>query len=67
METVIISAIMNILAWSNVEFIQQKKTNERLYDCEWVDVGWQKTDHKNPSLHIFGYIKYRQHCVDKKQ
>ena len=52
METVIISAIMNILAWSNVEFIQQKKTNERLYDCEWVDVGWQKPTTK---VHHFIY------------
>lgn len=67
METLIISLFLNFFAWDNVEFIHQKKRNERLYDCEWVDVGWQKTDDKNPSLHIFGYIKYRQHCEDKKQ
>ena len=48
METVFISLILNFFAWDNVEFIQQKKRNERLYDCEWVDVGWQKTDHKSP-------------------
>jgi len=67
METLIIGIVINFYTWSNADFFATRSKNERLYDCEWIDVGWQKTNPTNPSLNILGYVKYLHVCEDKKK
>tara|TARA_A100000172_G_scaffold63051_1_gene42406 strand:+ start:358 stop:564 length:207 start_codon:yes stop_codon:yes gene_type:complete len=67
METLIIGLVFNIWTWNNADFFVQRKNNERMYECRWVDVGWQETDYKNPSINIFGQIRYKQKCVTKEE
>lgn len=67
METLIVGLFLNIWTWSNADFFDQRSENERLYDCEWVDVGWQRTNPKNPSINLFGLVKYYHVCETKTQ
>ena len=66
METLIIGLIFNLYTWDNADFFctNEKITKENI-PCVWVDKGWSKADPKNPSLHIFGYTKYKQQCISK--
>ena len=53
MEFIIIGAIMNFYAWTNIDFFVTKKMNDRKYQCEWVDKGWGKARKENPNLSFF--------------
>ena len=65
METLIVGLVVNMWTLANIDFFAQRSENERMYNCEWVDVGWQKTNPKNPSINIFGYVKYLHVCEEK--
>ena len=65
METLIVGLFLNIWSLANADFFTQRSENERLYNCEWIDVGWQKTNPKNPSINILGYVKYYHVCEEK--
>ena len=65
MELFIIGVMMNVYTWQNIDFFVQKKYNQNRLECTWVDKGWSKPNSENPSLTIFGQIKWKQVC-DKK-
>ena len=65
MESIIFGIVLNIWSWNNADFFVARKNNERLYECRWEKVEWQKTDYKNPSLNLFGYVRYKHRCIDK--
>mgnify|MGYP006226776825 FL=1 len=65
MESIIFGIVLNIWSWNNADFFVARKNNERLYECRWEKVEWQKTDYKNPSVNLFGYVRYKHRCIDK--
>tara|TARA_R100001440_G_scaffold70284_1_gene92599 strand:- start:369 stop:575 length:207 start_codon:yes stop_codon:yes gene_type:complete len=65
MELIIIGAVMNFYAWTNIDFFVTSKLNDTKYKCEWVDKGWGKAKKGNPNLSFFGYTKWIQSCVEK--
>ena len=65
MESIIFGIVLNIWSWNNADFFVARKNNERLYECRWEKVEWQKTDYKNPSINLFGYVRYKHRCIDK--
>tara|TARA_R100000458_G_C8181439_1_gene178337 strand:+ start:376 stop:573 length:198 start_codon:yes stop_codon:yes gene_type:complete len=65
METLIVGLVVNMWTLANIDFFAQRSENERMYNCEWVDVGWQKTNPENPSINILGYVKYLHVCEEK--
>jgi hypothetical protein len=67
METLILGLFINLYTWSNADFFVQKKNNDRKYTCEWVDKGWSPADPANASITIFGYTKYKQHCIKEEK
>lgn len=65
METLIVGLVVNMWTIANADFFTKRSENERMYNCEWIDVGWQKTNPKNPSINILGYVKYYHVCEEK--
>ena len=65
METLIVGLVVNMWTIANADFFTKRSENERMYNCEWIDVGWQKTTPKNPSINILGYVKYYHVCEEK--
>ena len=67
METIILGIAINLYTWSNADFFVARRNNERLYECRWETVDWQKADYNNPSINVFGYVKYKHRCVEKEK
>ena len=59
METLIVGLVVNMWTIANADFFTKRSENERMYNCEWIDVGWQKT---NPPIVSWSFFRYPTRC-----